>query len=123
MLGGVEAVKISSLKRGTRIVLFLLVWAVTAWLLYPLAVMDNVDINNIKNYFYRSAAGIILMILMFGKTIIDLLFPQDLSRKKSFLFVSFLTVYTVALVVGIIFLVLRILAVYLKNNPIGSTIS
>jgi len=123
MLGVVEVVKISPLKRGTRIVLFLLVWAVAAWLLYPLAVMDNVDINNVKNYFYRSAAGIILMILMFGKTIIDLLFPQDLSRKKSFLYVSFLTVYSVALVVGIIFLVLRILAVYLKNNPIGSTIS
>ena len=113
--------KTSSLQKGTRIVLFLLVWTVTAWLLYPLLVLDNVDMENVKNYFYRSAAGIIIMILMFGKTVIDLLFPPNLSPRKSFVYVSFLTLYTITLAVGVIFLVLRILVVYLKNNPIGTS--
>ncbi len=118
-----EFVRTPPVRKGIKVILFLLVWALTAWLLYPLLVLDNVDINNVKEYFYRSAAGIVIMILMFGKTIIDLLFPQDLSRKKSFLYVTFLTTYTIGLAVGIIFLVMRILAVYLKTNPIGMTTS
>ncbi len=118
-----DAVKTSPVKKGAKVIFFLLVWTLTAWLLYPLLVLDTVDINNVNGYFYRSAAGIVIMILMFGKTVIDLLFPQDLSKKKSFLYLSFLTTYTIALVVGIIFVVMRILVVYLKNNPIGTTTS
>jgi len=56
------------------------------------------------------------MIILFGKTVVDLLFSQDLSRKKSYLYVAFLTVYSIALAGGVIFMAIRILLLYLNKN-------
>jgi len=46
-------------KVDKRIVLAftLLLWVVTAWLLYPLVALDRVDMSNIKLYLYRSVLG------------------------------------------------------------------
>jgi len=56
------------------------------------------------------------MIILFGKTVTDLLFSQDLSRKKSVLYVTFLTVYSLVLAGGIIFMAVRILLVFLNTS-------
>ncbi len=96
--------------------LIALVWIVTAWLLVPLVTLDKVELRRSTEYFFRSAAGTVLMIIMFGKTIFDLLFPLDTSRRKNILYVSLLGLYTVALASGIIFMCLRILMVYLNAN-------
>ncbi len=93
-----------------------LVWIVTAWLLVPLVTLDRVELRRSTEYFFRSAAGTVLMIIMFGKTIFDLLFPLDTSRRKNVLYVSLLGLYTLALASGIIFMCLRILMVYLNAN-------
>ena len=96
--------------------LIALVWIVTAWLLVPLISLDKVELRRSTEYFFRSAAGTVLMIIMFGKTIFDLLFPLDTSRRKNYLYVGLLTLYTVVLASGIIFMCLRILMVYLNAN-------
>ena len=96
--------------------LIALVWIVTAWLLVPLITLDKVELRRSTEYFFRSAAGTVLMIIMFGKTIFDLLFPLDTSRRKNYVFVGLLTLYTVVLASGIIFMCLRILMVYLNAN-------
>ncbi len=96
-------------------VALVIVWAATAWLLYPL-IFRLITPYTAKEYFYRSAVGIILMIIMFGKTVFDLLLPQELTRKKSALNVAILTVYTIVMAGGIIFMLIRILALYLNKN-------
>jgi hypothetical protein len=96
--------------------LIALVWIVTAWLLVPLITLDKVELRRSTEYFFRSAAGTVLMIIMFGKTIFDLLFPLDTSRRKNLLHIGLLTLYTIALASGIIFMCLRILMVYLNAN-------
>jgi hypothetical protein len=111
-----ENIKPSTLKKGMRIATFLLIWAVTGWLLYPLIALDKVDLRSAMEYFYRSATGIVIMIILFGKTIFDLLFPIDLSRKKSILYVAFLTLYSLLLAAGIIFMAARILLIFLNKN-------
>jgi len=108
-------------KKGTRVFLFILVWAITAWLLYPLIALDTVDLRSSLEYFYRAAGGVVIMIILFGKTVVDLLFSQDLSRKKSYLYVTFLTIYSIVLAGGIIFVAIRILLLYLNKNSSSFT--
>jgi len=96
-----------------------LVWAVTAWLVFPLIFMRSVSLQEASKYFFRSALGIILLIILFGKTVTDLFLPLDTSRKKSLLYVVFLTAYALAMAGGIILILFRILALYLKSGSAG----
>jgi len=102
-----------------KIAFFVLIWAATAWLIFPLLFMKTVTLQEASKYFYRSALGIILLILLFGKTVTDLFFPLDTSRRKSLLHVVFLTVYALVMVGGIILILFRILALYLKSGSAG----
>ncbi|MCX6561264.1 MAG: hypothetical protein NTZ26_12220 [Candidatus Aminicenantes bacterium] len=92
-----------------------LYWAVTAWLLYPL-IFKIITPDTAKEYFYRSALGVVLLILVFGKTLFDLLFPTEISRARNIANVALLTVYTTVMAGGIIFMLIRILALYLNKN-------
>jgi hypothetical protein len=91
----------------------------TAWLLYPLIFLDTVTLHDATKYFYRSALGIFIMIILFGKTLFDLFFPLDTSRKKTAIHVAFLTVYALVMAGGIILMCLRILLLYLKSDSEG----
>ena len=104
-----------------KFVIFIVFWALTAWLLLPMIMLDKVELRSSMEYFYRAAGGVVLMIILFGKTVTDLLFSQDLSRRKSFLYISFLTVYSLALAGGIIFMAIRILLLYLNANSSSFT--
>lgn len=109
----------ASLRKGGRIAALVLVWAFTAWLLYPLIFLEAPTLHEATKYFYRSALGIIIMIILFGKTVFDLFFPLDTSRKKATLQVVFLTVYALLMAGGIIFMLARILLLYLKSDSQG----
>ena len=105
-------------KIGTwALILFL--WIITAWLLYPLINLDSVQMENAKEYLYRSAFGIALMLIFFGKTIFDLLFPQVTYRKIPLMNTIFLTLYAFVLAGGIIFMVLRMIVLFLKSREGG----
>lgn len=97
----------------------LILWALTAWLLYPLISLDSVDMENVKQYLYRSAMGIALMIIFFGKSVIDLLFPTVSLKKMPLLNTVLLAVYSVALAGGIVFMMVRIAALYMKSREAG----
>ncbi|MBM3295057.1 MAG: hypothetical protein FJY82_11115 [Candidatus Aminicenantes bacterium] len=91
-------------------------WGITAWLLYPLVFVGEVTTQSVKGFFARSAAGIVIMIILFGKTICDLLFPQDVSRRKSVLSLALLTLYALGMAGGIIFILVRVLLLFLNQN-------
>jgi hypothetical protein len=99
--------------------LILILWVITAWLLYPLLNLDSVQMENAKEYLYRSAFGIALMLIFFGKTIFDLLFPQVTYRKIPLVNTIFLTLYALVLAGGIIFMVLRMIVLFLKSREGG----
>ena len=102
-----------------KIAFFVFIWAVTAWLILPLIFMRSVSLQEASKYFYRSALGIILLIILFGKTVTDLFFPLDTSRRKSLFQFVFLTVYALVMAGGIILILFRILALYLKSGSAG----
>jgi hypothetical protein len=116
---GIKMGKVKSPQYITRmrIVIFISVWLFTAWLLMPLITLEKVELRSSLEYFYRASAGVVIMIILFGKTVTDLLFSQDLSRKKSVLYVTFLTLYSLFLAGGIIFMAVRILLVFLNTSP------
>lgn len=115
-----QAPPIVSSPKFRKIALRVLIWALTAWLIFPLLLMKTATLQEASKYFYRSALGIILLILLFGKTVTDLFFPLDTSRKKSILQVVFLTLYALVMAGGIILVLFRILALYMKSGSAGS---
>lgn len=108
-----------ALKKDIVFVLVIILWIVTAWLLYPLINLDSVDMGNAKEYFYRSAIGITIMVIFFGKSIIDLFFPQVTFKRVPLINTILLAVYSFALAGGIVFMVSRIIIMYLKSQKSG----
>lgn len=117
---GPEKTKFLSIKtKKIPFGLELILWILTAWLLCPLVILDSVDMDNAKEYFYRSAAGITIMIIFFGKTITDLLFPQVSSKKMPLVDTIFLTAYSILLAGGIIFMFVRMVLLLMKSRKSG----
>lgn len=58
----------------------LVLWLAAAWLLYPL-VFIQFDWGDVQTSFFRSLAGVALLIIMFGKNMIDILF-QKMTRNE-----------------------------------------
>lgn len=111
--------KQARLKKISLYVFVLVLWIITAWLLYPLINLDSVDMDNAKEYIYRSAFGIALMIIFFGKTVYDLLFPQVTYRKMPLLNTILLSIYAFLLAGGIIFMAVRMIVLYLRSREVG----
>lgn len=106
-------------NRGGVIALTLVLWILAAWLLYPLVNLDRVDMSNVKPYLYRSALGLTLLIIFFGKTLFDLIYPWVYSRRLPGLNAALLTLYAAALGGGIIFMVIRMAALAMKSRRGG----
>ena len=107
------------LKKIPTYALILVLWIIIAWLLYPLIKLDSVHMDNAKEYIYRSAFGIALMIIFFGKTIYDLLFPQVTYRKMPLMNTVLLSIYAFLLAGGIIFMAARMIVLYLRSREAG----
>ncbi len=111
-----EGGKSSGFKKRINIGFILILWVVTAWLLSPLITSDTVDIADANEYIYRFAVGIAIMIIMFGKTIFDLIFPQPISKKMPLINTVFLSLYCIAIASGIVIIVAKMIALYLKGG-------
>jgi hypothetical protein len=119
--GGARGMKRDKIDRRIVVAFTLFLWIVTAWLLYPLVTLERVDASNVKPCLYRSALGMTLLIIFFGKTLFDLVYPWIVGRKLPVLNAVLLTLYLAALSLGIIFLVIR-LAFLLMSNRQGGVI-
>ena len=106
-------------KKEAVFAVTIILWIVTAWLLYPLINLDSVDMGNAKEYLYRSVIGISIMIIFFGKTIFDLFFPQITLRRIPVVNTVFFAIYSFLLAGGIIFMMTRIIVLYLKSQKSG----
>jgi hypothetical protein len=104
------------LPKEIAFALTLILWAAAAWLLYPLVTIDNVDMGNVKVYLYRSALGITILLIFFGKTLHDLIFPWVTARAIPRLNAVLLTLYLVLLSGGIVFVVVRMALLLMKNR-------
>ena len=109
----------SARNKPWTVALILALWALAAWLLYPLVNLDRVDMSNVKPYLYRSALGLTLLIIFFGKTLFDLIYPWVYSKKLPRLNAALLILYAIGLSGGIIFMILRMAALAMKNRGGG----
>lgn len=53
----------------------LLTWILAAWLLYPL-VFIKFELGDVQTSFFRSLGGVALLIIMFGKNMVDIMFQK-----------------------------------------------
>jgi len=114
-----ESTKSMKFKKEIAFGLVIILWIITIWLLYPLIILDSVDMENAKEYLYRSAIGITIMVILFGKTILDLFFPQVTFKTIPLLNTIFLTIYSIALAGGIIFMITRMIILLMKSRTSG----
>lgn len=96
--------------------LILVLWVFAAWLFWPLIGGESIDFASAKIILYRSAIGIAIMLIFFGKTIFDLLFPQGTARQVPLIHTIFLSVYGVVLAGGIITIAARMVVLYIKSS-------
>jgi hypothetical protein len=115
----VKSTKSMKFKKEIAFGLVIILWIITAWLLYPVINLDSVDMENAKEYLYRSAIGITFMIIFFGKAILDLFFPQVTFRTMPLLNTIFLTIYSIALAGGIIFMITRMIILLMRSRTSG----
>jgi len=108
------------LKKGSQVVIIIALWVFTAWLFYPLFTLNAIQMANAKMYLFRAAIGIAIMLILFGKTIFDLFFPQSSSEAKSVLNTIFLAVYSFVIAGGIIYMVARMIILYIRSIDTGS---
>ena len=105
-----------SVKKTFDITLFVIIWAFTIWLLYPILTTGTLDSWDVKTYFLRTVLGIAIMLVFFGKTIFDLFFPLDSSKKESLLQTIFLTLYGLIVVTGILYIAGRLVLFYFTSS-------
>ena len=103
-------------KKTTGMAFIIFIWICVAWLLYPLIALESINMINAKQYLYRSAIGIGLMIILFGKTVFDLLFPQATNRRVPVVNSILLIVYSFLMAGGIIFMVSRLIVLFVKTQ-------
>jgi len=106
-------------NRGWMIALTLALWVLAAWLLYPLVNLDRVDMSNVKTYLYRSALGLTLLIIFFGKTLFDLVYPWVHGKKLPRLNAALLILYAGALGAGLIVMIIRMAALAMRSRGGG----
>lgn len=106
-------------KKKIGLVFLVVLWVLAGWLLYPLLILDSIGIENAKEFLYRSTLGITIMLILFGKTLIDLLLPQVSSKRIPLLNTVFLTIYSFALAGGIIFMIVRMIVLYVMSRNTG----
>jgi hypothetical protein len=98
----------------------LALWLLVFWLLFPMFTANSTSAIEGRDVLFRTVLGLGIMIILFGKTVTDLLFPQDLHGRKAVLYTVLLVFYSLALMSAIIFMVIRVVGVYL-NTSISST--
>jgi hypothetical protein len=96
-------------------------WLFTFWLVYPMLTISSGGTIAARDYLYRTVLGLGIMIILFGKTVTDLLFPQDLSRRKAVVYTVFLVLYSLVLLSAIVFLVSRVIVAYLNTSISSAT--
>jgi len=104
-----------------KLAITLVLWIVVVWLLYPLVTLDSMAKFNLNPYLFRSTIGILIMIIMLGRNVFDLFMPQAFSQKAPASKTVFLVLYSFAMAGIIIFMVSRLIKIYIGS--VGSEVS
>lgn len=104
------------IKDKTGFIIVIAMWILAAWLLFPLLGIGSLDLENAKRYIFRSAGGTAVLIILFGKTLFDLFFLKVESVKQSVFNVVFLTLYLFAIAGILVYIVSRMIMVYIKTQ-------
>ena len=109
--------KILDFKKITKPALLALFWGISIWLLYPLVLLNTQNAEKMKKVFlYRSGLGIVILLTLFGKSVFDLLYLQDDSKKMPLIKIIFLTLYAIVIISGIFFIGGKAIILFFKSN-------
>lgn len=98
----------------------ILLWLAAAWLLYPL-VFIRFDLGDVQTSFFRSLAGVALLIIMFGKNMVDIIFLKmersELHLRTAATNVVMTYIFIIVSVISFAISVLFMLATQQQSPP------
>jgi hypothetical protein len=101
------------------LILNLLLWIAAAWLLYPL-VLIRFDLGDVRTSFFRSIAGVALLIIMFGKNMVDIIFlkmeQKELHIRTAAMNVALTYVFIIVSVISFALSVILLLATQQQSS-------
>ncbi len=102
------------IKNKTGFIIVIAMWICAAWLLFPLIGIGSIDLEKARSYIFRSAGGTAILLILFGKTVFDLFFLKAEAVKQSVFNVIFLTLYLFAIASVLVYVVSRMILIYIK---------
>jgi len=90
-------------------------WILIAWLLLPLLRLEDIHRMDAGVYLFRAAIAILILIILLGRTTFDLFMPQAFSKKTPAFQTALLVLYSLLIAAGIIFMVARVVELYVGN--------
>ena len=101
------------------LILNILLWIAAAWLLYPL-VFIRFDLGDVQTSFFRSIAGVALLIIMFGKNMVDIIFlkmeQKELQIRTAAMNVALTYIFIIVSVISFAISVLLMLATQQQSS-------
>jgi hypothetical protein len=104
------------IKNKTGFFVVVSLWILAAWLLFPLLGIGSLDLEHAKRYIFRSTGGTAILIILFGKTVFDLFFLKAEAVKQSVFNVIFLTLYLFSIAGVLVYVVSRMIMIYVKSQ-------
>lgn len=92
------------------------VLAISIWLIYPLIFSSTIPQTSAKSYFLRTIIGLLLLLILFGKTTTDLFFPTGLARQISMLKLCLLLIYSFLLGSSILYIAGKMIVIYFRQT-------
>src|SRR5512136_212076 len=99
---------------GIGLTVLLVMFAV--WLVSPFFHLDSSSYGHGKEYGYRLALGLLIMMVFVGKWAFDALAPQGLARKVSNVKAIALILLSLLIMGFIVFIVAQATVLYLKTS-------
>ncbi len=95
-------------------------WVAAAWLLYPL-VFIKFELGDVQTSFFRSISGVVLLIIMFGKNMVDIIFQKmtqsELHLRTTAVNVVLTYLFVIVSVISFAISVLLMLVTQQRQSP------
>jgi len=109
----IEALKSQALRHLPGAIALLIAF----WLLFPFIKIDQSDFVHAKQYVYRLALGMMILIIMLGKMGFDVFFPQGIAQKVSNLKSILFIIFGILILAFVVYIILQAGALFLGTYP------
>jgi uncharacterized protein YybS (DUF2232 family) len=96
---------------------------IAIWLLFPFIKIDQSDFAHAKQYVYRLALGVMILIIMLGKMGFDVFFPQGIAQKVSNVKSALFIIFGILILAFVIYIIIQAGSLFMSTYPQSTDIN